>query len=348
MLERARAGRHVPAQQPVRRRTRSGTTCPAECRSRSSRRSCKFYVIDADKVARGPRPRRPHQHHHADLLLRASRACCPREEAIDADQGGHQEDLRRQGRAVVKKNYEAVDRALDESARSQGAEGRHEHNRDAAAGRQPTRPEFVQEGHRPHHRRSRATTCPVSAMPVDGTLPVGHARSTRSATSRRSSRSGTRDICIQCGTASSSARTRASAPRSTTRSSLADAPDGFKTAKVHAKGCREPASTRCRSPPRTAPAARSASSLPGEETSDQVGKRAINMVAKPPSCSRSSKATRRLLRQLPEIDPATIDPSNAQAASQLPRAAVRVLGRVRRLRRDAVRQAAHPALRRPA
>ncbi len=39
MLKLRRARRHLPAQQPLRRRTRSGTSCRARCSSRSSTRS---------------------------------------------------------------------------------------------------------------------------------------------------------------------------------------------------------------------------------------------------------------------------------------------------------------------
>ena len=49
---------------------------------------------------------------------------------------------------------------------------------------------------------------------------------------------------------------------------------------------------------------------------------------------------------LPELDPAQLDPSHGQGRPDA-RAALRVLGRLRRLRRDAVPEAAVPALRRP-
>ena len=55
---------------PTFRRIAFGTNCRSRCSSRSSTRACKFYVIDAYRVAARDRHGQPHQHHHADLLLR--------------------------------------------------------------------------------------------------------------------------------------------------------------------------------------------------------------------------------------------------------------------------------------
>ena len=66
------------------------------------------------------------------------------------------------------------------------------------------------------------------------------------------------------------------------------------------------------------------------------------------SASTSSASARDFdfFLAIPEIDRTLVDPATVKG-SQLLRAAVRVLGRLRGLRRDAVPQAAHPALRRP-
>ena len=68
-----RARRHVPAEQPLSARTRSGTTCRARSRSRSSTSGCGSTSIDALRGGARGRHGRPHQHGHADLLLRAQR-----------------------------------------------------------------------------------------------------------------------------------------------------------------------------------------------------------------------------------------------------------------------------------
>ncbi len=72
------AGRSVPAQHARRGRTRSGTPCPGACRSSSSPRSLKLYVIDAYKVAAETGMGAAHQHDHADLLLRDQRRAAAR------------------------------------------------------------------------------------------------------------------------------------------------------------------------------------------------------------------------------------------------------------------------------
>ena len=73
--------------------TRSGTSCRARCSRRSSRSSSRFYVIDAYAVARDTGMGTPHQHGHADLLLRDLRRAAARR-GDRPDQEGHREDLR--------------------------------------------------------------------------------------------------------------------------------------------------------------------------------------------------------------------------------------------------------------
>ena len=101
MLKRRRAGRDVPAQQPVRPGRGLGPPAARRCSSRSSTRSCKFYVIDAYKVATktgmGGRINTIMQ-----TCFFAISGVLPRDEAIAADQARHREDLRqarRGGRA---------------------------------------------------------------------------------------------------------------------------------------------------------------------------------------------------------------------------------------------------------
>jgi pyruvate-ferredoxin/flavodoxin oxidoreductase len=100
---------------------------------------------------------------------------------------------------------------------------------------------------------------------------------------------------------------------------------------------------RSRSRPRTAPAAASASRSARRRTRASRSTRPSTW-SQPPLRERSGE-----LRVLPR--PARVDRTEAQhrhgQGLAVARAAVRVLRRLRRLRRDALRQAAQPALRRP-
>ena len=77
----------------------------------------------------------------------------------------------------------------------------------------------------------------------------------------------------------------------------------------------------------------------------QVGRKAINMAPQPPLREREA-ANWDFFLDLPEVDRAQLNLSSIKN-SQLHEAAVRVLGRLRGLRRDALPQAGHAAVRRP-
>ena len=93
------------------RPTRSGTTCRARCRSRSSSKQLRFFAIDAYDRGQARRHGQPHQHDHADVLLRdLGRAAARRGDR--ADQEVDREDLRQERQEVVRRNCEAVDQTL--------------------------------------------------------------------------------------------------------------------------------------------------------------------------------------------------------------------------------------------
>ena len=99
-LRRARARRsrrRLPPERPLRPETRSGTHLPGRVQEQIVEKRLQFYVIDAYAVARADRHGRPHQHDHADLLLRHLRRAAARG-GDRADQEGDREDLRPQGR----------------------------------------------------------------------------------------------------------------------------------------------------------------------------------------------------------------------------------------------------------
>ena len=151
----------------------------------------------------------------------------PRDEAIAAIKHSIEKTYGKRGESVVRKNFAAVDAALEHLHEVKVPERGHLAVRRAAAGPGRTLP-------------SSCATCealmiagegdqlPVSAMPIDGTFPTAP-RSGRSATSRSKFRCGTRSSASSAASASWSARTRSSAPRSTTPAAQSRArglPDG--------------------------------------------------------------------------------------------------------------------------
>ena len=91
--------------------TRSGTSCRRMCSSRSSTSKLKVYVIDASKVASdlglGSR---------VNTILQtcffALSGVMPRDEAIEAIKRETERTYARKGKAIVKKNFAAIDSAL--------------------------------------------------------------------------------------------------------------------------------------------------------------------------------------------------------------------------------------------
>ncbi len=184
---------------------------------------------------------------------------------------------------------------------------------------------------------------PVSAFPVDGTWPTGTEPLGEAEHRRSRSRSGTRRSASSATSARWSAPTPPSAPRSTpgrpgrrarARSGHADfrARD-FKGLTVHDPG-------GARGLHRLRPLRRG---LPGQgqgEPAPQGHRHGTR--------SRRSGSGARELRVLPR--PPGSRPHHGEAGPQglpVPRAALRVLGGLRGLRRDPLHQAPDPALRRP-
>ena len=184
---------------------------------------------------------------------------------------------------------------------------------------------------------------PVSAFPVDGTWPTGTA-SGRSATSRTRSRSGTRAVCIQCN------KCALVCPHAAIRAKVYDAgvwssaPATFKSDAVQGrefKGAALHDPGRARGLHRLQPVRRGVPGQGQDEPAAQGDRHA--------PAAAAARAGARELRLLPGpagVGRRPISPDRSKT-SQFLAAAVRVLGRLRRLRRDAVHQAADAALRRP-
>ena len=169
-----RAGRRVPAERAVARRTRSGTSLPREMQEQIIEKQIRFFAIDAYELAKQAGMGGAHQHHHADLLLR---------------------DLRRPARATRRsRTSRRRSRRPTASAgrRSCAATARWWTRRSPTCTRFPcrtavsatrTRPPLVSEQAPDFVQKVTAVMLagkgdllPVSAFPVDGTWPMGTAK----------------------------------------------------------------------------------------------------------------------------------------------------------------------------
>ena len=156
----------------------------------------KFYVIDGYEVAQdtgmGGRINTIMQ-----TCFFAISGVLPREEAIAAIKHAIKKTYGKRGEAVVQKNFAAVDAALEPPARSEGAGQGHRAVRHPPAGAR-RRARVRPERHRARSSPAKATTCPVSAMPVDGTFPSGTAQWEKRNIALEIP-VWDEELCIQCG-----------------------------------------------------------------------------------------------------------------------------------------------------
>ena len=169
---RRRRGRDVPARQRRTARTRSGSGCRARRRSRSSRKDLRLHVIDAKRVAREARPARARSTRCCRRASSRSQACCRR----SARSARSRRRSRRRTRSAARRSSTATSApSTSRSTRSTRSRSR-------------PRPDAVPaatNGHVPRSPTTRPTVLralmagegdllPVSALPADGTFPLGH------------------------------------------------------------------------------------------------------------------------------------------------------------------------------
>ena len=313
---------------------------PRPVQKRIIDRKLRFFVIDATKVAQelglGPR---------VNTILQtcffAISGVLPRDEAIAAIKHAIEKAYGRKGGAVVEKNFAAVDAALAHlhevtvPGRLTGAEMPPLVPADA--------PAFVRKV-TAMMMAGRGDEIPVSAMPIDGSFPPGTTAYEKRNIAVEVPRWDA-DLCIQCGQCSIVCPHSVIRAKYYPEEALADAPEGFPSAEVNARGF--PGSrftlqihvedcTGCGICVENCPAI--SPTEPGHKAIDMVDKQTlIDAREAQPRLLRDAAAARPLAGQLRQC-----------ARRPVPRAAVRVLRRLRRLRRDALRQAHQPALRRPA
>lgn len=195
-------------------------------------RELKFYVIDASAAARevGLKSR-------TNTILQtcffALSGVLPRDEAVAKIKAAISKTYGRKGKRIVEMNHAAVDGALErlhEVAVPDAATSDFE--------RPPIVPEnapqFVREVTAPM-MAGAGDDIPVSLMPPDGTFPSGTAAWEKRNVSDEVA-AWREDLCIQCGQCSFVCPHGVIRAKYYDESRLEDAPEGFKSASVNARG----------------------------------------------------------------------------------------------------------------
>ena len=328
-------------------RTRCGTRCRAPVQEHDRRQAAAASSsIDADRGRPRARAWAGASTPSCRPASSPSRGVLPRDEAIAQIKNAIEKTYGKRGAEVVQRNFAAVDATLA-----------HLHEVDVPGrGDAPAALPADRAGGRARTSCRRVTALmiagegdllPVSALPGRRHLARPAPRSGRSATSPRRSRSGTPTSASSAASACWSARTPSSARRSTTPAALDGRAGGVPVGPGALAGIRRPAATRSRSRRRTAPAARLCvevcpvkNKTRGPAQGDQHGAAAAPL-------REAERDELGVLPEAAEVRPRRACDIDSVKDVAVARAAVRVLRRLRRLRRDAVPEAAHPALRRP-
>ncbi len=313
---------------------------PAEVQRELIAKDIALYVIDADEVARATG-----MANRVNTVMQpcffALSGVLPADEAIGHIKASVEATYGKRGRSIVERNFAAIDASLAALERVEIP---------SAVTSTTTRlnpipadaPEFV--------RRVTAALLagegdllPVSALPIDGVFPTGTAKY-----EKRSIASEIPifdpDVCIDCG------RCAAVCPHAAIRMKVyepapsAGAPDGFRSKAFRSKDVQGQWMSIQVAPDDCTGCGVCVDVCPAKSKSE-VRHKAINM-------SPAARTPRRrtcvvgLLPHHPRDRPRRAPPRLGEGFPGAA-AAVRVLGCLRRLRRNAVHQARHPVVRRP-
>jgi pyruvate-ferredoxin/flavodoxin oxidoreductase len=272
-------------------------TLPRSFQENIIRKKMRFYVIDAYAVARG-----------AGLGGRintvmqtcffAISGVLPRDEAIRKIKESIQKTYGKRGERIVQMNFAAVDRTLSSL---------HEVSPPAEAvsriGMAPPVPDDAPEFVRKVTARmieGRGDELPVSAMPVDGTFPVG--------TTQWEKRNIALEIpiwdekvCIQCGKCSMICPHATIRMKIYDQSLLANAPSEFKWTKARGKEFPEGSAFTVQVAPEECTGCCSCVSVCPAKNKVKPDRKAINMVPQPPLREREAENYRFFL-SLPDYD----------------------------------------------
>ncbi len=284
---------------------------PRAVQSQIAGKRLKFYVIDASRVARdlglGPR---------VNTILQtcffALSGVLPREVAIAKVKLAIEKSYGRAGTTIVRRNFAAVDAALD-SLRAVHVPAVPDGAASPSAIVPIDAPEFVRNVTFPM-MVGRGNKIPVSRMPVDGTFPLG--------TTQYEKRNIAVEVpswdpalCIQCGQCS------IACPHSVIRAKyydagrLADAPDGFKAAPINARGFPDSRFTLHVHVEDCTGCGLCVDNCPAHDPIVR-GRRAINMTEKH-AILQTERCNGAFFERLPEVDRSRVNFSNVRGVQFL-------------------------------
>jgi len=282
---------------------------PAEIQRTIRERALRLYVIDASRVA-----------HEAGLPSRVNtvmQACffalsgvLPREQAIAAIKRNIEKSYGKRGEAVVRQNFAAVDQALahlhevpipPESPGPTAADEAHAiHQLPPVSSDAPA---FVRDVLGPMIA-GKGDSLPVSALPVDGTYPVGTARYEKRNLAPEIP-IWDPELCIQCGKCTIVCPHAAIRMKVYEPAALEGAPTSFVATDARFKEFPGYQYTLQVAPEDCTGCGLCFEACPVKDKR-QVGRRAINMQPQPPLRERE-RENWRFFTTLPEVDPARVN-----------------------------------------
>jgi len=195
----------------------------------------KLHVIDASRVA-GEAGMGKRINTVMQVCFFALSGVLPRDEAIAQIKQAIEKTYRAKGQAVVDQNFAAVDAALDHlNPVAVPAVASSDESFDELVPAEA--PRFVREV-TAVMMRGLGDGLPVSKLPVDGTYPSGTTRWEKSNVSDRVP-AWEPDLCIQCGNCSFVCPHSVIRAKFYHESAVNDAPDGFPSAPISARGFPE-------------------------------------------------------------------------------------------------------------
>ncbi len=276
------------------------------------RKKLKFYVIDAYKVAKetgmGGRINTIMQ-----TCFFAISNVLPREQAIEAIKRAIRKTYSKRGEAVVQKNFDAVDKTL-QNLFEVTVPDRVTSHYDLRPPVPARAPEFVQEVIGPIIRGD-GDLLPVSKMPVDGTFPSGTAQWEKRNIALEIPEWDT-ELCIQCG------KCVLVCPHAVIRAKvyesdkLKDAPASFLSAPARWKDMGHMRYSLQVSPEDCTGCSLCVDICPAKSKTDPKHK-AVNMVPQPPIRERENKNWEFFL-QLPDFDREKLSMSQVKDVQLLP------------------------------
>jgi len=208
---------------------------PANVQQAVLDKKLRFFVIDATAVARengmGTRINTIMQ-----TCFFALSGVLPKHEAIAQIKGAIEKTYKKKGKSVVEKNFQAVDATLDHLYEVK-VPGKVTAKGIIGAVVPPEAPRFVQEV-TSVMMSDRGDELPVSKIPFDGTFPSGTTKWEKRNISDQVA-IWEPDLCIQCGNCAFVCPHSVIRAKFFNEGFLEEAPEGFKTAPINARGFPE-------------------------------------------------------------------------------------------------------------